>query len=865
MERNPTRTSEPNRERYTKLESRVNGDILARFGENFSNVERHMNFLLHFYCHSRLLERSANMGNGYSLSALPVVETLSGDLSAYIPTNVISRASVRVLKKLSKPFCNQARRASSRARSECDLLGEVNNFPDCKIKRNIACHKSRDEGNLSKSQNNRQSQWCEVVETVLSNSRYSRRNVVSGQEVVAFHRFETPPRMMLSRRGKLRVSAYQLVLGKSIERATTHTNNVFEATRENFGRDQNKAGVVRGSIVGDWGNSIFGYIAPAFRRAYRSMPTHDVFLNQRDLNNKDTFAGNFVHTDRQAIDHAESCVERKIHNPIDRLANHWHVCYTLPNKTFSDLSGLFKVPEVWYAAYQRLNNNKGAKTAGIDSQTFHGVSKKGIDQLRNKVLNGNFQWSPTKRIYIKKANQKDLRPISIPSRNDRIVQEAIRIIIEPIFELAFSDTSHGFRPSRSCHSALRTFYTQSKSCSWFIQGDISKCFDEINHNKLMELVKNRIRDRKILDLIHSGLKAKVISFHPLEISEPTVGTPQGGILSPLLSNIYLDSLDKWMEKLATKYKGWKTHKDLKINLEYRRLLQSGKKKEIYKRRLTSLIYNDPDDTLVTYVRYADDFFIGVRGSFVTSQKIKQEINEFLERELKLKLNMEKTKINHISKGVPFLGYMFSRRSYFTRQCLNNKKFKRRMTLFTLNLDIKKLVKSMHSNGFCDKKGKPLPNFKYLRSPQSEVIEKMNSILKGLSEWWKYAGNRRSALCFASYILRFSTAKLFAAKFKMKTVAAIFKKAGRDLSKPIGARKKSIVGVTDKDIEDWEQSVKSKTNPKRLRKIPGIIFHKYHLTPKPFRPMVKAFKARHIALLEKNPHALTGCFTPENHP
>lgn len=803
-----------------------------------------------FYCHSRLLERSANMGYGYSLTALPIIETQAGDLSAYIPTNVISRASVRVINQLSN--MEMFRRTRGHVRSECNLgigntiptPGGVKNLPHREVKGNRACYKSRDEENLLVRenlilQNNRQSQWCMEVETVLSNSRHERGDVPLGKGIVVLHRCKHSPTMILSDRGKPKCLADQIDLGTSVKRATNITKkHGFIATGDNS--KPLKFRVVRGFIVGVRGNAM----------------TKDKNLNQRNLNNgmAPLTRGYSVHTRPLAEEHSEPYVEKEGGNPhpMDRLAKHWHVCFTSPNKTFSDLKGLMKLPELWYAAYQKLNTNKGSNTPGIDGKTFHGVGKAHLDRLRERVLKGNFHWNPIRRIYMPKADGKKFRPLGIPSRDDRIVQEVIRMIIEPIFELSFSDHSHGFRPLRSCHTALRTFYTKSKSSSWFIEGDISKCFDEIDHKKLMKLIKLRIRDRLILNLICAGLKAKIISFEPRREIDPVMGTPQGGVLSPLLSNIYLDSMDKFIEKnIINKYKGRITKaSDLKTNNEYRRVMRTQGKSEVYRRKLTDKIYNDPEYIKITFVRYADDFLLGVTGNLRLAKRIREEIRQFLEQELKLNLNLEKTKITHVSKKTRFLGHIFSRRIYFTRQKYSSRTVTRKMTLPTLNLDLDRLIKSLKQKGFCDGAGKPIPNFQMLNMPQSESNERINSILRGLSEWWKFAGNRRAALAFTSYILRFSTAKMYAAKFKLKRVAAVLKITGRDLARPIGRRMKSILGATDERIDQWAKSV-GQDDETVKRQVPGILFSSYSDTPEPFRPVIKNFKPKHIKMLEEN--------------
>ena len=533
---------------------------------------------------------------------------------------------------------------------------------------------------------------------------------------------------------------------------------------------------------------------------------------------------------------------------MERLVKHWLSCSRNPKKNFKDLTGLLKCPGLWYAAYVKLNANKGSSTPGIDRKTFTGISKQSLDKLRKEVLSKTYQWSPIRRIYIPKTDPTKLRPLGIPTRNDRIVQEVLRMILEPIFDLSFKPTSYVFRRYRSCHDALLTVNTKFKACSWFIEGNISKCFDEVNHKILMKLIRKRVQDKRVLDLISTGLKSRVISFKPHEDYEPALGTPQGGVLSPLISNIYLHEMDNYIHQLMETDEGPKTASELKQNNEYRQLLQAGKKSLAYRLKLPSLMYNHPEYISLHYVRYADNFLIGVNGNRNLALQIRTKISEFLQKNLQLRFNMEKTKVTHVSKGIPFLGHKIGRRTYVTRQRYKGKYYWRRMSISTLNVDGKRVIKGLHAKGYCDGSGKPKPQFKHLRLPQSEINLKMNYILRGLSEWWKYAGNQRQMLYMVSYILRYSTAKLYAAKFKLGTAAAVFKKCGRDLSKPAGRKKKSIVGVDDKMIKDWEKSLTQQ--PATEKTIPGILYTHYWETPKRVENYIKDNRPKHEKLIEQ---------------
>lgn len=503
------------------------------------------------------------------------------------------------------------------------------------------------------------------------------------------------------------------------------------------------------------------------------------------------------------------------------LAKHWQVCYSTPNRVFYDLRGILKQESIWFAAYLKLKSKKGSKTQGLDEDIIDSLTKKRILELRKAVLSDKFSWIGVREIMIPKPGKPGkLRPLGIPSINKRLVQEVIRTILEPIYELNFSHLSHGFRPNRSCHTALKWMNTNMKDSIWFIEGDIKNYFPSINQKIFMKIVKRKIQDSTILKLIRSGLKAKV--FQKEQISYiPEVGTPQRSILSPLLSNIYLNELDQFMANLSKQYQGNVKPGNRKKNPEANKLLRSGNKRQCHKLRIPSRIPNEIGYRNCKYIRYADDFIIGILGPRNIAIEIRDKVKNFLKNELNVELCLEKTKVTHVAKGIEFLGYIFSRRQFFIKQLYSGHVVTRKMTIPTLDVNIKRVIARLSEANFCDGNGNPTPAFQYLKLPQSETNIKVNSILRGLSEWWSIAGNRRAAVARIAYIIRYSVAKMYAAKFKLKTVAAVFKIGGNDLSKPIGVRTKSVIDV---DESNTPQSSK--------KKLVGILFDRYHKIPKP---------------------------------
>jgi group II intron reverse transcriptase/maturase len=510
------------------------------------------------------------------------------------------------------------------------------------------------------------------------------------------------------------------------------------------------------------------------------------------------------------------------------LAKHWLTCYKTPERVFHDLRGILKQESIWFAAYLRLTNNKISDNPGPDEEIIDALTKKRILELRDAVLKNEFSWIGVREIMIPKPGKPvKLRPLGMrsPSINDRLVQEVIRTIIEPIYEINFNNQSHGFRPNRSCHTALKWMNTNMKDSIWFIKGDIKSYFPSIDHKLLMKILERKIQDPTILRLIRTGLKGKVFQKDRYTYI-PEIGTRHssnmvGGILSPLLSNIYLNELDQFMENLCEQYQGDFKSSNRNKNPVANKLIRYRRKIGSYKLRIPSRIPNGIGYRNCNYIRYADDFVIGIFGPRSMAIEVRNKVTEFLNTELNIELSLEKTKITHITRGIEFLGYIFSKRQLFIKQSYGGNIVTRKMTIPTLDVNMKRVIARLSEANFCTGDGKPIPAFRFLRSPQSEVNIKVNYILRGLSEWGSIAGNRRAALARVAYIIRYSIAKVYAAKFKLRTVAAVFKIGGNDLSKPIGVRAKSVVGADEKDLPQGKP-----------QKLMGILFDRYHKIPKP---------------------------------
>jgi RNA-directed DNA polymerase len=307
----------------------------------------------------------------------------------------------------------------------------------------------------------------------------------------------------------------------------------------------------------------------------------------------------------------------------------------------------------WLAEAARITlASSGARTPGVDGvdkQAMQADLPDELERIRAELLAGDYQPLPARRVYIPKANGKQ-RPLGIPSLRDRIVQRAMLMVMEPIWESDFHRLSYGFRPERSVHHAIRTVKFQLQDSAyevgrWIIEGDLASYFDTVHHKLLMRCLRKRIRDGRFLNLVWRIIKAGHVDRNLFRAASE--GVPQGGVISPLLSNIVLNEFDQWLE---AKYLSKKARKD-------RWAWNFG----IQQQRPIAVRENRQWKPAVAYCRYADDFVVIVKGTKAEAKAVREECRAFLEGELKLTLNMEKTRVTHVNDGFTFLGHRVVRK------------------------------------------------------------------------------------------------------------------------------------------------------------------------------------------------------------
>jgi group II intron reverse transcriptase/maturase len=433
--------------------------------------------------------------------------------------------------------------------------------------------------------------------------------------------------------------------------------------------------------------------------------------------------------------------------------------------------------ELFLAAYGRIYANKGSNSPGVDpSDTIDGMSLERIDHIIEELKTGRYTWHPVKRVKIPKGNGRT-RPIGISTWSDKLLQEVIRMVLEAYYEPRFSKYSHGFRPGRGCHTALREIYTTWKGTKWFIEADIHACFDEISHDLILAIIAEDIEDRRFLKLLKGMLKAG----HVWERKryETYSGTPQGSGASPILANIVLNELDKWVEKqLIPQYTKGKRRR---LNPQYQHLTyamrQACKKEEreryqeIKKERrsIPSIDTQDPKYSRLRYIRYCDDFLLGWTGSRQDALEIKRKIQTFLGT-LGLTLSEEKTLITHATRGrARFLGYEIYIGREDTKLTKNKAQAKR--TQRTINgkvvLSVPKDVAQKWERRYT-RNGRSIHRTYLINCSDFEIIQTYGLEFQGLVNYYTMAHNVSTQLYPVKYAFQRSLAKTLAAKHKRST-------------------------------------------------------------------------------------------------
>lgn len=514
----------------------------------------------------------------------------------------------------------------------------------------------------------------------------------------------------------------------------------------------------------------------------------------------------------------------------------WIENFRNPERTATNLADYLRRFELWVLAYQKVSADDTGSYMPRSSITRSALED--LLALRNAVLDNRFKWGARLEFFIKsprdkteyeslsKRKIKTILTTTQPSPfQDRVVQEVLLMILEPIYESRFSEKSFAFRPGRTTHTALRVIRRSFAGYLWYIKGDLSTVLDGMKVGLVISALMRDVRDKKVIDLIKAALTTPVITgtiddgrkkktkkrkyqkkkvlaedepkpdpywlesffgFAPEE-AEKVPSWGHCGILSPLLANVCLDELDRWME---------------------------GKIQEFYRPSKSDVIWNNPEieqgntswpefvptsgpdkTRKIDFIRYGGHILIGVRGPRADAATLRKQLIEFCDQKYMLKLDNESLPIEHITKGIMFLDHVLCRRVVYPtlRYTATGGKIiseKGVGTLLSVTASLKQCIKQFRKLGYVkgDRDPDPQPCFRMFHATQSHTNAQMNKLLSTMVEWYRYADNRKKVVNFCSYIIRGSLAKLYAAKYKLRSRAKVYKIGGRSLVRPLKERK-----------------------------------------------------------------------------
>jgi group II intron reverse transcriptase/maturase len=432
--------------------------------------------------------------------------------------------------------------------------------------------------------------------------------------------------------------------------------------------------------------------------------------------------------------------------------------------------------DLFLAAYDKISRNRGALTPGSENDTADGMSMDRIRNIIDQLRHERFRFRPSRRTQAPKKSG-GTRPISIPNFTDKLVLEAVRMMLEAYYEPRFKDSSHGFRPGRGCHTALATVKRKFYGTTWFIEGDIRGCFDNIDRELLLGILSQDIHDGRLLSLLRMSMKAGYVEDWQYHRSYS--GVPQGGILSPLLANVYLHELDKFIEEVLVPQ--YTRGKHRARNPEYEQLshlIRCARKQgdtvgvrelELQRRQLPSQDTHDPNFRRLNYIRYADDWLLGFIGTKSEAKEVKDAVGRLLKDKLHLEMSESKTLITHArTEHARFLNYAIS--VYHADDKMSPRKGTK-----TKARSINGVIRLGIPHGRVDEaakryqwNGKPIHEAAILDYSDAQIIDLYQQRFRGLAEYYKYATDRYR-LGRLKHVMEEALTKTLANKFRTSVV------------------------------------------------------------------------------------------------
>ena len=455
------------------------------------------------------------------------------------------------------------------------------------------------------------------------------------------------------------------------------------------------------------------------------------------------------------------------------------------NKTYEakDIYKIMYNARLYEIAYNNLKSKQGNMTPGLTSTTLDGFSIEVIREIIDKLRDDSFQFKPSRRVMIPKSSGEGEKPLTVAPPRDKIVQEVMRMILEVIFEPSFSSNSHGFRTGKSSNTALKQIYSTFGVCNWYIEGDIYKCFDSFSHEILINIIKGRVKDERFIRLIIKALKAGYLEFK--EYKQSIIGSHKGSIISPILCNIYMNEMDKYMEVLMSSFnKGIKPRGNpvwISYNKKKSRAKSIFEKVKWHKLQLSvpSKDIMDPNFKKIVYVRYADDWIIGVRGSHEDCVILLDKIRNYLKEKLELNLSEKKTLITNANQDKAlFLGVHI----FITRNLIYSRYagFVRRVGKgIRMEAPLERIVKKLREAKFLSG-NTTQPRFLWIHNSKDQIVALYNAVYRGYINYYSFAHNLGSVSGYIHMLLKSSCAKLLAAKFTLKSKRKVFEAYGKNL-------------------------------------------------------------------------------------
>jgi len=459
----------------------------------------------------------------------------------------------------------------------------------------------------------------------------------------------------------------------------------------------------------------------------------------------------------------------------------------IANGNFDPVYNVYRVVyniEVLKASYCKLKSNSSFMIHKIDGKYSNGLylNEQYFEKLSKKIKAESYTPLPTKRISISKVGGK-ARSSGISAIEDLIVQQSLLYLLEAVFEKMFSDKSHRFRANKSVHTVCKNI-RQWKKINWFLKGEIANYFDTIDHQKLMKLINQKIKDPQVLDLLWKYLRAGV--FVNGKVEKAKVGLPQGAVINSLLSNIYLHELDMFVNELKTQFDRKIINKKDSKHLEANLLLESKKKVERKKtyREFQTIKPVIRVSLKLHYIRYADSWLVGIRGTKKDVANIREKIEAFL----KGKLTLEKTKILDVGKKkIFFLGYDIHLRIPEKSFLAKNDVEKQTLHVTThIDVPYNKIKDWLIENNLITViKNKWLinPTTHWVNYSHSEILHRYNWVIRSYLNYYSSVNNLHIFHKLIGYILRHSCALTLCKKFKLRSRKKVFKNFGKNLRDP----------------------------------------------------------------------------------